>query len=311
MARPVLIDTDAGIDDALAIILALRSPEITVKAITTVAGNVEVEQCTRNVGRILDLMRVGERPIVAQGARKPLKKPLVTAPEVHGNDGLGNVIGSFGSGYVRSNAADVILSLCKRHGRRLTIIALGPLTNLALALKRNPKIFKRVGKVVSMGGAFRVPGNTGPVAEFNYFVDPDAAQLLLRSGVPLTLVPLDVTEQVVLMRTELLYRAKRRANELSKFVARFTDHYMRYHRRTEGFYGGYLHDPITVAVAVRPSLFAARNVHVDVETQGKLTRGMTIADFRQPPSVKGGSIRVVTKIDRDGFLSFFHEKLWK
>ncbi|MBI3579559.1 MAG: nucleoside hydrolase, partial [Ignavibacteriales bacterium] len=209
MTKPVLIDTDTGVDDALALILALRSPELSVKAITTVAGNVEVQKCTRNVFTVLEWLKVQNLPLVAQGAERPLRQKLVTAPEVHGNDGLGNISsGKQAKQKTSRTAVKVILDSCNQWGKKLTIVAIGPLTNLAQAWKKDSKSLAKVGRIVSMGGAFRVPGNTGPVAEFNYFVDPDAAHVLLNTGLPITVVPLDLTHQIVLMRREMERRAK-------------------------------------------------------------------------------------------------------
>jgi purine nucleosidase/pyrimidine-specific ribonucleoside hydrolase len=312
MPRPVLIDTDTGVDDALALIFALRSPEISVKAITTVAGNVQVSKCTHNVYRILQLLQVAEAPVIAQGASAPLRRRLVTAPEVHGDDGLGNAgIPLRRPARIRRDAVRMILETCERYGRRLTIIALGPLTNLALALKEDRATLSRVGRIVSMGGAFRVPGNTGPVAEFNYYVDPEAAHRVLNAGLPVTIVPLDVTQHVTLMRTEAEYRAGRRASVVAKAILRFTRFYMRYHRITEGFLGGYLHDPVAVAVALEPSIVRSRRVHVDVETKGEWTRGMTVAELRHKPRLGRTAVHVAFRIDRERFLKLFHERLWK
>lgn len=312
MPKIVLIDTDCGVDDALALIFAFRSPELSVKAITTVAGNVGVRKCTLNVRRILTLLQLRDAPLIAQGASKPLRRPLFPAPEVHGADGFGNVGGRFNVGKVpvSASAPDLLLQMCQQYGRRLTIIALGPLTNLAIARKKNPSLFNRVGRIISMGGAFRVPGNTGPVAEFNYFVDPEAAHLILTSGLPVTVIPLDVTEQIAVMRSELEYRARRRANRIARSILQFTRFYMRYHQRTEGFNGGYLHDPMAVAAAIDPSLFQRKRLRVDIETTGRLTRGMTVSDMRRPPRQGRASIDVVFKIDRDRFLKLFHDRLW-
>jgi purine nucleosidase/pyrimidine-specific ribonucleoside hydrolase len=200
----------------------------------------------------------------------------------------------------------VILHCCRQFGRRLTIVALGPLTNLAKAAQKNLRTLKMAGRIVSMGGALRVPGNTGPVAEFNYFVDPEAAQLVLNSALNVTVVPLDITQQVVVMRREIEYRAKRRASNLANFVLRSTRHYMRYHMATEGFDGGYLHDPIAVACVIQPSLIRTTRNRIDVETKGELTRGMTIAGIQRPRTVD-----VATRIDREGFLKLFHKRLWQ
>ena len=312
MPKPVLIDTDIGVDDALAIILALRSPELSVKAITTVAGNIEVQKCTRNAHHILDLLQIQDRPLVAQGAKHPIRRALFVASEVHGTDGLGGVSKSLPpvKPYKTGNGIAAILEFCDRYGSKGTIVAIGPLTNLALALKSDGRIMRKVGHIVTMGGAFRVPGNTGPVAEFNYFVDPEAAHAVLNSGVPTTVIPLDVTHQVVLMRKEMEYRAARRASNVAMTVLKMTRDYMRYHLATQGFNGGYLHDPMAVAVAVDPGLVKTRATHVDVETKGDYTRGMTVTDFAPRRSGKRGSVHVALTVDRDRFLRLFHERLW-
>jgi purine nucleosidase/pyrimidine-specific ribonucleoside hydrolase len=308
MTRPVLIDTDTGVDDALALILALRSPELSVQAITTVAGNVGVRHCTRNVLYLLNLLQRQDVP-VCQGAAQPLRRRLFTAPEVHGADGLGNT-----RPHVRiprtlpRNADRFIVEMSKRYGKRLTIIALGPLTNIARALRKHPSMLRSIGSLITMGGAFRVPGNTGPVAEFNYYVDPEAAHLVLNDRLPVTVIPLDVTEQVVLMRREM--EAFRRASPLARQILRFTKFYMHYHRTHEGFYGGYLHDPIAVAAALYPDLIETRPACVLVERCGEWTRGMTVADLRVKPRVDCPSVQVAFKIDRERFLRLFHERMW-
>lgn len=311
MPLPVLLDTDAGVDDALALILALRSPELSVKAITTVGGNVEVRHCTRNVLRILETMGLSGKLLVAQGNGKPLRRKLFTAPEVHGKDGLGNS-GRWSSAGLSTvgQAVHTILALCEGFPGKLVIIALGPLTNIARAWLKRPATLMKVKRIIIMGGAFRVPGNTGPVSEFNFYVDPEAANLLLNSGLPITLVPLDLTQQIVLMRSELEYRARRRSNRLSKFVLRFTRLYMRYHQKTEGFLGAFLHDPIAVSVAIDRELFRTQRASVQVETKGDLTRGMTIGDFRKKSGVRRKAVDVALRIDKERFLTLFHERLW-
>ena len=312
MSKPILIDTDTGVDDALALILAFRSPELSVKAITTVAGNIEVQKCTRNVHLVLDLLQVKDRPIVAQGAKHPLSRPLVIASEVHGSDGLGGLSHSLSApqSYKLGNGVSTILDFCDRHGSKATIVAIGPLTNLALALKADSHIVRKVGRIVTMGGAFRVPGNTGPVAEFNYFVDPEAAHKVLNSGIPVTVIPLDVTHQVVVMRKEMEYRAARRASKVAMAVLQMTRDYMLYHLDTQGFNGGYLHDPMAVAVAVNPALVKTRRTYVDVETKGEFTRGMTVTDFTERRAGKQGNVHVALTVERDRFLRLFHERLW-
>ncbi len=311
--KPVLIDTDTGVDDAMALVLALNSPELSVKAITTVAGNIDVTQCTRNVERMLDLLNVEARPIVAEGASRPLRLPLVKAAEVHGKDGLGDVPAFLPRARTLKHprAIETILRCCGQYGSRLTIVAIGPLTNLALAWKKNPRGMRKVGRIVTMGGAIRVPGNTGPVAEFNYFVDPHAAHIILNSGIPVTVIPLDVTHQVVVMRRDMERRAKRRAGRVATAILKFTESYMRYHLDTQGFNGGYLHDPMAVAVAINPRLVRTRKVHIDVESKGAFTRGMTVTDLREHDDPSQTAVDVAVAIDRERFLRLFHDRLWK
>jgi inosine-uridine nucleoside N-ribohydrolase len=184
---------------------------------------------------------------------------------------------------------------------------LGPLTNLALTLTKYPRSLRKVKRIVSMGGAFRVPGNTGPVAEFNYFVDPHAANIVLNAGLPLTVVPLDVTEQIVLLRHRLKAIAQRRKSELTSFILKASGPYMRYHKKTLGFLGGYLHDPMALAIAIHPSLAQVVRAHIEVECDSPLTRGMTIADSRVKSNV--GDPRVVVGINRSRFVDLFQKRV--
>jgi inosine-uridine nucleoside N-ribohydrolase len=312
--RPILIDTDAGVDDALALVYALRSPEVVVDTVTTVAGNVEVNKCTRNVHRILDVLRPDVPVIVAEGAFRPLKIPLTTAPEVHGSDGLGNISRVATPARISrrrgtSTAVQAILDACIRHGESLTIIAIGPLTNLALAWKANPRLLQRVGRIISMGGAFRVPGNTGPVAEFNYFVDPDAAEIILNAPLTIMIVPLDVTEQCILLREEFESAIRRCPSTQGRFLLRVTRDYMRYHEQTEGFRGGYLHDPLAVAAAIDPSLLTTLRTVVHVERRSPLTRGMTVAEFRLDRTKTQKGVEVAVAVERERFLRLFFERV--
>jgi purine nucleosidase/pyrimidine-specific ribonucleoside hydrolase len=167
----------------------------------------------------------------------------------------------------------------------------------------------RAGRIISMGGAFRVPGNTGPVAEFNYFVDPHAAEIVLNASLPLTVVPLDVTEQCVLLRTEWNRILRRRQSTLHTFLARATRDYMRYHEQTEGFFGGYLHDPLALAAAVDSSLLTTMRTEVHVECRSPLTRGMTVAEFRIDRSILREGVDVAVAVDRERFLRMFLERV--
>src|SRR5215470_6834000 len=227
--RPVVIDTDPGIDDALALMLALRSPELQVELITTVAGNVPVQVATANARRILAVLAPPAWPVVAQGAAHPLRRPLYNAMAFHGDDGLGGMTTrrrTDGSPYypvparpaARRQAVQRLLQLVQRYGRDLTVIALGPLTNIARAIQLASATMQQLGRLVIMGGAIGVPGNSTPVAEFNIFVDPHAADVVFRAGLPLTLVPLDVTRQVRLTRDFLQHAGQNPATRLMSAV---------------------------------------------------------------------------------------------
>ncbi|MBI3911334.1 MAG: nucleoside hydrolase [Armatimonadetes bacterium] len=284
----VIIDTDAGVDDALALLLALRSPELDVAAITTVSGNAPVHHCIANVRRVLDVLG-GPAPLLFQGESAPISRPLFTAPEVHGEDGLGGAsLLREADGSPRYPEAPVpvsphpaweaLVEMGRAEGPALTLIALGPLTNVARAIERDAAAVRAYRRIVIMGGACRVSGNTSAVAEFNIYVDPEAAQRVLQLGAPITLVPLDVTERAVLRGDQLGELAP--APRVARFVEDITAAYMRYHAQADGLAGCFLHDPLAVGAVLWPDLLGARPLRVDVETQGTLTRGMTVADFR-------------------------------
>lgn len=304
--RPILIDTDTGVDDALALCLALRSPEVEVVGITTVAGNVEVDRCTRNVHSLIDRLRIGPPPPIIAGAPRPAVLPLVTAPEVHGRGGMGSLTLAYAPpvrGSAR-RAAEFIASAAARFGRELTIVAVGPLTNLAEAYRIAPVAMRNVGRLISMGGAFNVPGNTGPVAEFNYFVDPHAVATVLRRASQLLIVPLDVTEQIVLKWSEVERRTARRDR---RWMRRLLQGYMDYHRLTEGFHGAYLHDPVAVAEAIRPGLLSSVSIDVDIVVGDGPARGMTSAGTIR--RTDRGRIRMAREVRGRTFRGLF-ERVW-
>jgi len=317
----LLIDTDPGIDDALALVLALASPEVSVEAITTVAGNVLVDQATTNALRILSAVRPASTPSVARGAPAPLKRPPFTAAHIHGDDGLGNLdrfvepdgrprYPKPSHDLEMRDGPDLILEMADRFGDELVIVAIGPLTNLALALTRDRRRLSRVGRVVVMGGAVRVPGNVTPGAEFNFYVDPEAAAAVLEAGLPIDLVPLDVTAQVVLAEAELARRLATCPSPLARFVADFTLHGFAFDPDRPG--GGMpLHDPLAVGVALDPSLVGFEALHVEVECEGRATRGLSLADRREIPvhRKRRPNCRVATTVDAARFLRLFLDRL--
>ncbi len=321
MTVPLLIDTDPGIDDALALLLAFASPEVSVKAITTVAGNVSVELTTVNVFRILSEVKPARVPVVARGASKPLARPLVSAGHVHGEDGLGdlaqfnNLDGSPRYPPVEGRLSPLdgpglILDSAARFAGELVVVALGPPTNLAVALDRDRERMAGVGRVVVMGGAVAGPGNVTPAAEFNFYVDPEAVARVLGSGLPVELVPLDVTRQVILPRPLLVSRLAASPGRLARFVADFTLKGFEF-GQTVGEGGIALHDPLALAVAVNPGLVGFESLSVRVECEGDLTRGMTVADRRPLPPHRrpAPNCLVATSVDADRFLSFFLDRL--
>ncbi len=275
---PVLIDTDPGIDDALALLLAWGSPELAVEAVTTVAGNVALVTATRNLDRLLALRRPSPRPRVGVGAAAPLGRALVTAEHYHGADGLGDLADWAHEtdepppvDEARPRAADLIVATAGRHGAALTLVALGPLTNVALALELDAARVRSVGRVVVMGGAVDVPGNITPTAEFNAHVDPEAAARVFAAGLPLDVVPLDATRQARLTRPALEAALARTPGRLADRVAGFTAHAFRSgHER--GDVGIALHDPLAVGVAIDPGLVEWERVRLAIGPDGETRR---------------------------------------
>ena len=322
MTCRLLIDTDPGIDDALAILLALASPEAHIEAVTVVAGNVPVDLATANARRILAVAAPTPMPPVIRGAEAPLKRTLITAGHVHGQDGLGNLDRFVEpDGRLRypepppvvetRSAAEAILETVDRWGPELTVVALGPLTNLAAAAALEARRLARAGRVVVMGGAVAVSGNVTPAAEFNFFVDPEAAAQVLEAGLAVELIPLDVTRRVVLAQAVLTERLRRCPDDrIARFILDFTLHGFAFGASQEG--GGIvLHDPLAMAVALDPSLVTFEPMSVEVECEGKLTRGLSLADRRALPSHRKRvpSCRVAMDVDADAVLRLFLERL--
>ncbi|MBP5971453.1 nucleoside hydrolase [Brasilonema sp. CT11] len=317
---PVIVDTDGGVDDALALIMALNSPQLDLKAVTVVAGNVNVDLATNNVLRVLSIVEPDTSPIVAKGCEKPLVRPPFNAAGIHGADGLGELDQFLeADGTPRypkltiepstENAIELLLKTAQHYGDSLIIIALGPLTNLATAIQKDSATMKKIGRIVIMGGAVTVPGNITAAAEFNFFVDPHAAQIVMESGIPLTLVALDVTMKAPLGRQVVEDNLQRRPSKVTQFIADCTGMYMAFHRDNENFHGCYLHDPLAVAVAIDPSLVTTKSLYMMVETEGRFTTGMSLADRRDRTNEKTNppNVEACLEVDTERFLQLFNQ----
>ncbi|RJP69182.1 MAG: nucleoside hydrolase [Candidatus Abyssobacteria bacterium SURF_17] len=297
--KPVIIDTDPGVDDALALILALRSPELHVKAITTVNGNTSLRQSTENALRILEIVALPDPPPVIPGAAIPLNREPIPSASIHGRDGLGEIT------FLKDRrgkkkytpprhkpeptyAPGAIIELVNEHPGEITIITLGPLTNIALALQTDPGLSRHVKEIITMGGAYSVPGNVTPAAEFNFYCDPEAAQEVIGSGIPLTLVGLDVTRSARLSRHALMNATKKRTR-LNQFLRDSTEFVMDFYREREGYHGCCVHDALAVMAAIDGSIIGTKRAHVEIETEGKLTAGMSVADLRPYARGKTGA----------------------
>ncbi len=308
MSRRIIVDTDPGQDDAVALLLALASPELEVVGVTAVAGNVPLPLTARNARMICEL---AGRPDVAvyAGCERPMVRPLVTAEHVHGSTGLdGADLPEPSVPLAEGHAVDfLVATLLAAEPGEITLCALGPLTNVAMAMILEPAIVPRIGGIVAMGGGFFEGGNITPAAEFNVYVDPHAAEVVLGSGVDLTLLPLDVTHQA-LTTPARLSRFAAMGTPVGNAVHGLLGFFERYDVAKYGQEGGPLHDPCVIAYLLRPDLFAGRDCHVAVEIGSELTMGMTVIDWwgvtGQP-----ANCRVIRTVDADGFFDLLVERL--
>ncbi|WP_349371944.1 nucleoside hydrolase [Salinarimonas sp.] len=308
MARAIIIDTDPGQDDAIAILLALASPEIEVLGVCAVAGNVPLARTAVNVRKVLELAGRTDVPAFA-GADRPLLRPLVTAEYVHGKTGLdGADLPEPTMPLDARHAADFIVeTVMSRPEKSVTLCPLAPLTNIALALAKEPRIAERLQGIVLMGGGVFEGGNRTPAAEFNIYVDPEAAQRVFQSGADVTFIPLDCTHQA-------LTTAKRTAairalgSPVAQAVAGWLDFFERFDEQKYGTDGGPLHDPCVIAYLLRPDLFRGKRVAVAVETGSELTRGMTVTDW-WGVTEEAPNATMLRDVDADGFFALLTERL--
>ena len=306
--QPLIIDTDPGQDDAVAILLALASPEIDLLGITTVAGNVPLDLTEVNARKICDLAGRQDVPVFA-GLSRPLVRRLVTAEHVHGRTGLdGPDLPPPQTPLQEQHAVDFIIeTVRKKPSGSVSIAPIGPLSNIAMALQRAPDIAPRVKQIVLMGGGCFEGGNITPAAEFNIYVDPHAAAVVFGAGIPITMMPLDVTHKA-------LTTAKRNGalraigNRTCTAVAEMLGFFERFDEAKYGSDGGPLHDPCTVAWMIAPELFSGRHCNVEIETASELTMGMTVIDWWQV-SGRPHNAFVVGDLDADAFFALITERL--
>ena len=297
MARKVILDVDPGIDDAVAMTMALFDPRFEVVAVTAVAGNVPAEQATRNVQTIIEQLDPPRWPRVG-AAVQPERTPLADSRHIFGADGLGNANFPVAELHHQHPSEKVITDEIRMAPEAITIIALGPLTNIANALRRDPGLADQVGQLIIMGGAVKGPGNITPAAEFNIYCDPAAARDVFRSRTTKTLVPLDVTNQVV-MTYDLLDQLPAESTRAGAFLRKILPFAFRSHRQLFGLEGILLHDAVAVVAAGNPELFTTERLAGDVETHGELTLGATVFDRRPAPEWRA-NMDVAAGIDTAG-----------
>lgn len=310
MTQPhsLIIDTDPGQDDAVAILLALASPEINLLGITTVAGNVPLALTQENARKICDLAGRTDMQVFA-GLDRPLVRPLVTAEHVHGRTGLdGPVLPDPETPLQEQHAVDYIIDTLRREpAGSVTLAPIGPLSNIAMAMQRAPDTIPRIRQIILMGGAYFEVGNITPAAEFNIYVDPHAAQIVFASGVPITMMPLDVTHKA-LTRTDRVAALRAIGNRTGVAVAEMLEFFERFDEAKYGSDGGPLHDPCTVAWMIAPDIFNGRPCNVEIETASPLTMGMTVVDWWQVSSRPHNAL-VIGDLDADRFFSLITERL--
>jgi purine nucleosidase len=332
MSTRIVLDTDPGIDDALAILLALATPDIALAGVSVTGGNCSLEQGVRNALAVAALAGHPELPI-HPGCALPLLRPALTAPETHGDRGLGNArLPEPTQATASEHAVDLIVREIMSHPGEVTLVAVAPLTNVALAVRKEPQIANHVRELIIMGGALRVDGNTTSLGEFNFTVDPHAAHIVLHSGFPITLVPWDITRDV-LLKAEHVEQLLQINSPITRFVAAATSFYMDFHRAAFGYAGCSVNDPAALALAVMPDLAKTTPMHIEVEYQSELTFGKSVITFvgdrNAPPGPHDQfgfdstawprtwrrefrhepNVRAVVDFDTDRFITFFVERL--
>lgn len=305
--RKIIIDTDPGQDDAVAILLALASPEVDVLGITAVAGNVPVSLTAKNARKVCE---VANRPdvLVFAGCEKPMAKTLVTAEHVHGVSGLDGIeLPEPEMPLQDQHGVDFIIETLRAEpSGTVTLCPLGPLTNIATAFERAPDIIARVQEIVLMGGAYFEVGNITPAAEFNIYVDPEAADIVFKSGVKITVLPLDVTHKALVTQERLI--PFKDMGHVGAVVIGWMDFFERFDIEKYGSAGGPLHDPTVIAYVINPDMFSGRFINVEIETGSELTRGMTVADWWGVTD-RAPNAMFIGDVDADAFFDLLTQRI--
>ena len=306
--KKIIIDTDPGQDDAVALLLALASKELEILGITCVAGNVPLSLTSENARKILELTRYTEIPVFA-GADRPIKRTLVTAEHVHGKTGIDGPVLEKPKIKLQSKEAiefiiETILSYPKDE---ITLCTLGPLTNIGLAFQREPRIKTLIKEIIMMGGGFFEGGNITPAAEFNVYVDPEAAAEVLVSGIPITMLPLDVTHRALTSRSRI-ESFRKIGNKAGIATAEMLDFFERFDVEKYGSEGGPLHDPNVITYLLRPEFYEGKYVNVEIEVGSDLTRGMTVVDWWNVTTRKK-NVYYIDKVKDEEFFNFLIERI--
>lgn len=306
MTKRIIIDTDPGVDDALAFLLALASPEIQLEALTTTQGNVTLEKATRNALSVLELAGASHIP-VARGSLLPLVEPLRASADVHGESGIGNSrLPEPRAQTVSKHAIDYLIERILAEPNEISIFPIGPLTNIAMAIRKEPRFAKAVKELVIMGGAILEYGNLTPLAEFNIYVDPHAAHIVFHSGIPITLIPLDVTHKC-LLKQEHVDRLVKIDSPIARFIRDAMEVYLQASLAL-GYAGSSLHDPLTLATIIAPELLTLKEYYVDVDISGGVSTGKTFADIPQVTK-KPVNMNVAMNVQGQEFVELFLHRM--
>lgn len=307
MTTKIIIDTDPGVDDALTFLLALASPEIQLEALTSVHGNIGIENTTRNALAVLELAKASHIP-VARGCELPIiSRVYQSGKNVHGIKGVGNAeLPEPKSKAVNPHALDFLIEKVNTEPNQISVFPIGPLTNIALAIRKEPSFAKNIKELVIMGGAIKHGGNATPLAEFNIFADPHAAHVVFHSGIPIKLIPLDVTQQCLLTSADIKKISKINS-PIATFIKDATSVYLDFYKQ-EGIDGCALHDPLTLATIIAPELLTFEEYYVDVDMSGGVSNGNTFADLMRV-SKKPANMKVAMHVHGRDFIQLFIERM--